>query len=299
MRIARSIVVTLILCLVAGCSRSPVADDLAQRDANEIVAVLREHGIEATVEKQKGGKGRYSVQVSAQEFGESASLLASLGLPEERKPGFSDLVNSGGILPSSREVEALRLDRAAAAELEELLKGMPSVSSASVVVRSHGLPSGVAPSVSAVVQTKTGSSVAVEEVKLLLARTVPGLNASEIVLSVAEQTVVATGKARVASGATSSDETIPFLIFWKVPREQYAGLATLVVSLLIVVSAIAGLVGYVLGQYILSRSAEFSPTNNGGSLGIQSSSPLNRITGPGANSDVGARDDDDDSELGG
>lgn len=297
MRIVRVLLVVLLLCMVAGCSRSPVADDLAQREANEIVAVLREHGIEATVEKQKGGKGRYSVQVSSQQFGESASLLASLGLPEERKPGFSDLVSSGGILPSSREVESLRLDRASAAELEELLKGLPAVSSASVVVRSHGLAVGVAPSVSAVVQTKPGSVVSADEVKSLLARTVPGLNPSEIVLSVAEQMVVATGKGKVSGASREGDSMIPFLIFWKVPQDQYAGLATLVVCLLLVVSAVAGLVGYVMGQYFLSRSAEFqSPAGNTASS-LQGNAPLNRISGPVV--DRGGEVSDDDESIGG
>jgi type III secretory pathway lipoprotein EscJ len=277
----RIVFALLIVCtlLIGGCSRSPVADDVGQKEANEIVSILRERDIEATVEKLKGGRGRYSVQVASKDFGESVSILASLGLPEEKKASFSDLVAQSGILPSSREVEALRLDRASAAELEELLKGLPGVVAASVVVRSHGLASGVMPSVSAVVQTHPGKVLSSEEVRTLLARTVPGLKSEEIVLSIGEQ-----GSPRGKFGAserpiTETQQLVPFLRIWKVPKDQYAGLATLVVGLIFLVGAIAGLVGYVLGQYFLSRNPEFNvPVDPSTQLG--SATQYERLTAP-------------------
>jgi type III secretory pathway lipoprotein EscJ len=277
----RIVFALLMVCtlLMGGCSRSPVADDVGQKEANEIVSILRERGIDSTVEKLKGGRGRYSVQVASKDFGESVSILASLGLPEERKASFTDLVAQSGILPSSREVEALRLDRASAAELEELLKGLPGVASASVVVRSHGLASGVMPSVSAVVQIHQGKTLSSEEVRTLLARTVPGLKSEEIVLSIGEQ---GNSRGKVSGSERPSSEMqqlVPFLRIWKVPKDQYAGLATLVVGLIFLVGAIAGLVGYVLGQYFLSRNPEFNvQTDNATPLG--SSTQYDRLDAP-------------------
>ncbi len=272
----------LLLC-ATGCGTSPVADDLPQREANEIVSVLRGHGIDSQIQKQKGGQGRYSVIVSQSEFGESVTLLSALGLPLEKKTSFSDLVAQSGILPSSREVESLRLDRAAAAELEDLLKGHPSVAAASVVVRSHGLETGVSPSVSAVIQIKQGTILSVAETKQLLARTVPGLKADEVVVSVAEQSVQSVPQPTTPNQAAgglekTSKGLVPFLLFWKVPEEQYTGLASLVVGLLLLMGALAGIAGYILGQYFMSRNAEegssLEPLDGGMSL---TSARLNRI----------------------
>lgn len=283
---SRIVFALLIVCtlFLGGCSRSPVADDVGQKEANEIVSILRERGIESTVEKVKGARGRYSVQVASKDFGESVSILASLGLPEEKKASFSDLVAQSGILPSSREVEALRLDRASAAELEELLKGLPGVASASVVVRSHGLDSGVTPAVSAVVQTHPGKSLSSEEVRTLLARTVPGLKGEEIVLSIGEQ---GSTRGKFSGSDRASSETqqlVPFLRVWKVPKDQYAGLATLVVGLIFLVGAIAGLVGYVLGQYFLSRSPDFNASGDSATP-LGSSTQYDRLAAPEDSSD--------------
>jgi type III secretory pathway lipoprotein EscJ len=278
--------VGLIIC-AAGCGTSPVADDLPQREANEIVSVLRRHGIDSQIQKQKGGHGRYSVVVSQSEFGESVTLLSALGLPLERKTSFSDLVSQSGILPSSREVESLRLDRAAAAELEDLLKGHPSVAAASVVVRSHGLEIGVSPSVSAVIQTKQGSILSVVETKQVIARTVPGLKAEEVVVSVAEQSIQPSTQSNATAHSSGgqidkpSKGLVPFLLFWKVPEEQYAGLASLVVGLLLLMGALAGIAGYILGQYFMSRNAEeagsLEPLDGAISL---TSARLSRIAAP-------------------
>ena len=52
--------ISYLLCasvLLTGCASAPVADDVGQREANEIVAVLRERGIVGSVTK---GKGYYS-----------------------------------------------------------------------------------------------------------------------------------------------------------------------------------------------------------------------------------------------
>jgi type III secretory pathway lipoprotein EscJ len=281
----RILLVSLFLIVVGalgGCSSAPVADDVPQREANEIVSVLRDRGIDAQLQKQKGGKGRYAVVVSEGDFGAAAAVLSSLGLPAERRPYFYDLVSQSGILPSSREVESLRLDRATAAELEDLLKGHPAIAASSVVVRSHGLESGMNPSVSAVVQTKVGMNVPPAEIRQLVARTVPGLKADDVVLSVSEQVNLLSKQDSLQPLAEQSGKgVVPFLLFWRVPEDQYAGLAGLVVGLLLLMGILCGLAGYILGQYFMSRQVEdggaLEPLESG--LGL-SGARLNRLEGP-------------------
>jgi type III secretory pathway lipoprotein EscJ len=246
-----SLVLSLVFVAVfaTGCSTSPVADDLGQREANEIVSVLREHGIEARTEKERGSRGHYSVLVPYGRFGEAASILTELGLPQDRRASFTDLVAQSGILPSSREVEALRLDRAVAAELEDLLKGHLAIASASVVVRYHAIEGNGAPSVSVVVQRRPGVPLQASEIRDMVARSIPGIKPDAIVLSMSEQPAAVS----LASATKGTKPLISFLGFWQVPEDQYNSLAFTLITFLLLVAIMAGLAGYIYGQYALSR----------------------------------------------
>ena len=241
---------TLFVTSCMGCGDSPVADDLAQREANQIVAELRDHGIEAVTDKERGSKGRYSVSVPSAKFGEAASILSELGLPSEKQPSFIDLVAPSGLLPSSREVEALRLDRAAASEVEILLGQHPAVASVGAVVRVRSIQSGDSPSVSVVIQKRAGSQLDEPPLREIIARAVPGMKPENIVVTIAEQ------RALPASHSGDTSELVPFLVFWRVPQGDYGGLSLILLGLLVGISALAGVAGYIYGQYSLSRQAD-------------------------------------------
>lgn len=239
---------------ILGCGSTPVASDLSQRESHEIIAALRERGIEATSSKERGGKGQYSVVVASSDFGRAVSLLHSLGLPAEHKASFSELVAPSGILPSSKNVEDLRIDRARAAEIEDLLKGYPVVVKANALVRYQALDDTVPPSVSIVIQKRTEGMLDVAEVKQLVARAVPGIKGEDVVVSVTD---VANSTPSSSDGVTSSSESmVPFLVFWRVPERDYNGLALIMIGLLVAVSLMAGLAGYIFGQYTVARQHE-------------------------------------------
>lgn len=284
----RSLLALLFVAGIAlsGCGDSSVADGLAQRDANEIVAALRARGIEASTEKERGAKGRYTVSVSSDQFGEAAAALTELGLPAEQKLSFGELVAPSGILPSSREVEALRLDRASAAEIEALLSQHPGVASAGVIVRMRAAQSGESPAVSVVVQKRAGDALDEATVREIVVRAVPGIRPEGIVLMIAEQRpppVVAD-----SSGAS----LVPFLVFWRVPQDDYGGLSLLLLGLLVGITALAGLAGYIYGQYNLSRHTDVLRADglDGGRVVPTIAAPLKRDTGEdaGESGDEGA-----------
>lgn len=243
------LVFVAVCCLgsLSGCGDSSVADDLAQREANGIVAELREHGIEAVTQRERGGKGRYSVSVPSSRFGEAASILSELGLPAERQPSFTELVASSGILPNSREVEALRLDRASAAEIENLIGQHPSVSSVGAIVRIRSAPSPEAGSVSVVVQKREGEPLDELPLRDAVIRAVPGVKPDAIVVSIVERRALP----KVSGGGR--EELVPFFLYWRVPQRDYGGLSILLLGLLLGVSGLAALAGYIYGQYSLSR----------------------------------------------
>jgi len=249
MRIHRALITSVLTLLVAGCDSSPVAHDIAQRDANEIVAILRDHGIEGKTEKGRGSRGRYSVKVPSSRFGDSVSLLSKLGLPAERRASFAELLAPSGILPASQEVEDLRLDRAMASEVEDLLDGVAGVASVNVVIRSHSRSGGDPASVSVVIQREGSVSVSESNLRQIVERAVPGVRAENVLLVTTE------APARVGEGwaSTSSEALVPFLMFWRVPGSEYSGLAALFGGLLFLVAALAGVGGYIYGQFSVAR----------------------------------------------
>jgi len=226
-----------------------VADDLGQREANQIVAVLRDNGIDATTEKGRGSKARDTVSGESSKFGEAVSLHSKLELPGEKKASFAELMAPSGILPSSQGVEDLRLDRAIASEVEDLLEGHNGVSSANVVVRSHSINSGAESSVSIVILKKKGGALVESDLRQVVGRAVPGVKAENILIAFSEAPIAAVGP-------TGSGSLVPFLIYWKVPESEYTRLAFLFVALLSLVATLAGVGGYIWGQFSVTRSAD-------------------------------------------
>lgn len=254
MRVSAAIQLCLMLTLLCGCGRSPVADDLAQREANKLVAVLGEHGIEATTEKGRGSKGRYSVIVSSGDFGSAAALLTKFNLPADRGASFEDLMAPSGILPASADVENLRMDRAIAAEAEQLLLGLDGVTAASVVVRSHSVSRGASPSVSIVAQTE-GDSFDQQKALELVTRAVPGVKKEDISFLLSQQP----GGSCVGQGGLS-EPLVPFLKFWRVPVSEYNSLAYLLIGVMSVVALLTGIGGYIYGQYEAAKSTDSAAT---------------------------------------
>jgi type III secretory pathway lipoprotein EscJ len=272
------VVGALILFHLSACEKVKVAEELDQRGAHEVVAALGRRGISATLEKQRGAKGQYSVLVDSAAFGDSVQLLTNLGLPSERKTSFSELVTAGGILPSSKQSEALKLDRALAAEIEELLRGHPGIADASVVVRFHALTTGqvasvpqpistpgrevergeaseTLPAVSMIIQRRDPAAVQLEEIRQLVGRVVPGVRPAEIVISLTEKPVFS-GIGVDESEKGGAGDLVPFLLFSRVPRDSYNILVIGVIVVLGIIGALTGFLGYIFGQYVLTRQLE-------------------------------------------
>jgi type III secretory pathway lipoprotein EscJ len=244
---------TLGLCMVlaTGCGSSPVADDLGQREANKLVAVLGEHGIHAEVERGRGSKGRYSVMVWSGDFGGAVALLTKYGLPAERGASFDELMAPSGFLPASQDVENLRMDRALAAEIEELLLGHGGVTTASVIARSYAVPAGAEGSVAIVAQVKKGATFDQDKLRDAVSRVVPGVKPSAIIFSVSEQVV--------GNGGGVEEPLVPFLKYWKVPASEYNGLSLLLIGLMSFVAFLTGVAGYIYGQYEGAKGGDLPP----------------------------------------
>jgi len=216
---------------------------VAQREANEIVAILSSHTIEASLVKVRGSKGRYSVVVNESDLPAAAGVLGRLGLPAEKKPSFQELTSSNGIIPPSREVEALRVDRAIASELEELFRSRSDIASASVMVRMHSRQPEDRPTVTVVAQKAGAATLDLNEVREIASRGVPGIQKEDVYVSVAEAHESTQG------GVGSGSALVSFLGIWRVPAEDHNRLVALVLFLVIFSGVLAGFAGYILGQF--------------------------------------------------
>jgi hypothetical protein len=172
-------------------------------------------------------------------------------MPEAPQASFAELVAPSGFLPSSRDVEALRLDRAVAAEVEDLLRGHPAISDAHAIVRYHSLADGAQPTLSVIAQKKAGAAISSEELRGLVSRVLPSEKQQvDVSIAVAEPHMAVAG---IDQSSQVTQQTVPFLVFWEVPASQYNGLAGLLIGLLVVASGLAGLGGYIFGQYTVSK----------------------------------------------
>ena len=242
---------------MTGCGDVDLVSDVSQSKANQIVALLSQNGVEAMATRASGGRGRYTVDVDRSSYSRAVTLIADAGLPGEDEQTFSDLVSSHGMLPNSREIEALRVDRALGLELEEQLRAHPGVVAARVVVRMNFVKNNATASVSAVVQTRPGEIIKAEDLQPLMLRAIPGIDSSQIFITIQPRQALS---ARPDEGVDASQDgsvRIPlrdFLIFWRVPAGEYRGLALTLVCCMALVGLLGGLLGFWYAQ--MSQRAE-------------------------------------------
>lgn len=267
--IAWALFLCLVFCLV-GCSDVPVAEDLSQSQATEIVAVLNESGIGASASRGQAGRGKYKVEVSSSRYADAVVLLHRRGLPGEPRLSFDELVSQRGFLPNSREMEALRLDRAIAAEIEETVGNNPSVLTARVLVRSVAAE-GTGPSASVSLRIKAGSSLDPSLVRQIVSGAIPGISAERIDIQLHEEQPTP-GIAQAVGVVPSNSPAIVqvpltnFLWVWRVPRDDYNGLALALLGALLSALALGAGLGFGLGLHKSNREgprSEASPLRRG------------------------------------
>lgn len=247
------------LFLLSGCDTVPIAEDVPQSQAREIVAVLNDNGVPAAASRKSGGGGKYEVRVSGRSYLRANSLLVEHKLPRKEELTSDDLIRGQGLLPQSRELEALKLDRALALQLEELIRANPSVKTATVVVRLNSAGSGGQPGVSVSAAEAEKGAVRREDLAELAARTIPGIKPEQVYVALHQDRAGGAG-APGPRGSNASGASVPFLFgITNIPEDDYAPLAFLFIGSLVVVALSGGLVGFWFGGLHQERPAAAEP----------------------------------------
>src|ERR1700751_690318 len=180
------------LLSVAGCTRQ-LETGLTENDAQQIVVLLRENGINATTEldpSQKKDAAAWLVNVRGQSdtVVRAGKILNENGLPREKVKGLDDVFANAGMIPTAAEEKA-RFLSGLNGELTRTLDSLPGVVDARVQVvlpdntplldKSEQSP----PTASALIQFRGDQPPLRDvEVKSLIAKSTEGLTAENVAI---------------------------------------------------------------------------------------------------------------------
>src|SRR5215475_2620110 len=124
---------------LTGCMSHEVASGLGEQDAQEIVVVLKENGLNATVvrsattDRSAGPSWTVTVRGGSQNTVLAWRVLEESGLPRQKVKGLEEVFSSTGMIPTASEEKA-RLLMALSGELSRTLRSVQGVVDARVQV---------------------------------------------------------------------------------------------------------------------------------------------------------------------
>ncbi|WP_420969590.1 type III secretion system inner membrane ring lipoprotein SctJ [Bradyrhizobium sp. B120] len=178
---------------LAGCgAKIELYRNLPARDANEMLALLMRHGIDA--ERVAEHSGAAALVVSTKDVPRAMSVLGGAGLPRDRLSDLGTLFKKEGMLSSPTE-ERVRFIHGTTQELSETLSRIDGVLSARVhaVLPENTIDDRVPPSPSTaavLVRYKAGTAVdqIVPKIKELVANSLKGVSYDGVSVTLVEAT---------------------------------------------------------------------------------------------------------------
>ncbi|MEI2384487.1 type III secretion inner membrane ring lipoprotein SctJ [Breoghania sp. JC706] len=229
------------LCLSLGACKLDLYSGLAERDANEMLAILQANGVSA--DKQYMAKDGVTLLVEKDELARAIQILNQNGYPREARDSIGDVFKKSGIMSSPFE-ERVRFIYALAEEVSKTLSEIDGVLTARVHIvlpEDPGLGEQIKPSSAAVfIKHRIGVSLDffVPQIRRLVANAIEGVEYENVsvVMVEAERPQVLNQQPRsmVAEllpglGVRESDERF----FW-----QLAGGALALMTLLVLSNAV-------------------------------------------------------------
>jgi type III secretion protein J len=116
--------------LVGGCSEA-IYHGLGEKEANEMIVVLEQHGLEADKARDPAADDAWQVTVPSAAKVNAWQVLQTEGLPRPKVSGFDAFYPSGGLVPTASE-ERVLLQYSTAQELRKSLLAVDTIVDAQV-----------------------------------------------------------------------------------------------------------------------------------------------------------------------
>lgn len=190
-RLSKLLIVLSATVFLTACVTHELQSELSEQDAQEIVVLLNESGIDASAVKaasEKKGEEKWSVVVRGgdQNLARAWRVLEENGLPRQKDKGLEDVFANSGMIPTATEEKA-RLLVGLSGEINRTLKSVAGVVDARVlVVMPESSPlldktERTPPTASVLIKYRGGSFPLTEDdVKKLVARAVEGLQPENV-----------------------------------------------------------------------------------------------------------------------
>ncbi|HSA58523.1 MAG TPA: hypothetical protein VLJ37_02410 [bacterium] len=192
----RLFLILFLAVFAAGCGQTALHHSLQEIEADEILVVLSQNGIEAMKKKEEGTgqEVTWMVSVPAKEESRARSILRANNLPRKRELGLSGVYREKGLIPTPDEQKARFLLALKGEIINSLLK-IPGVVDVDVVLNVPNEsefasldPVKRKPTASVVVKTRNDELVAQTvtegKVQRFVANTVPNLDANDVAVIV-------------------------------------------------------------------------------------------------------------------
>ncbi|VTU22722.1 Nodulation protein NolT precursor [Variovorax sp. PBL-H6] len=205
--ILRTLTCTCLALVLAGCEGTvQLFANMSERDANEVLASLKEVGIDA---RKLPGKEGVNLEVDQPSVARAIAYLNAEGLPRERRSNMGDVFRKEGLISSPLE-ERARYLWALSQELSETISQIDGIVRARVHVvlpeRSAGSDPAMPSSAAVFVKYRRGFNLddATPQIRRLVASSIPGLQADKVTV-----VLVATGPRAVNGNAIGSGNGAP------------------------------------------------------------------------------------------
>lgn len=180
----KRVLAMMVILLLTACRQQDLLINLNQQQANDVLAVLQRHNIQA--EKKDEGKTGYTIIIGQSDFPAAVDLLKIYHLPGAADVEISDLFPADALVSSPR-AEKARLFSAIEQRLEQSLRHMDGIATARVHV-SYDIEAGengkpAAPvhlSVLAVINQDKNPEILINDIKRFLLNTFSGVRYENI-----------------------------------------------------------------------------------------------------------------------
>ncbi|MDR3317108.1 MAG: type III secretion inner membrane ring lipoprotein SctJ [Puniceicoccales bacterium] len=236
----------------SGCGRSPLYSNVSERQANEMIALLR--GRNMTAEKIVGLEGTWTLQIPSNQFAAAVDILGNYGYPRDEFSTLGKVFQKGGLVSSPTE-ERARFMYALSENLAENISHIHGVVTARVNIvlpESNPYTETMTPSSAAVfISYRPGSGIedAVRDIKFLVTNSIEGLSYDKV--SVALFPTPAVGDVFLPE-----NEMVSILSFIQITRSSLLAFC-LFLGILVVGVAVVSFVGAkVIFDYMSVRHEE-------------------------------------------